>query len=236
MSDSLQVYKIDKHGAPIEVKTVNSEEATKLGDDWVLGYIDESLTHPRWSWSERRWENGAPSRSLIDQLIKEKKDILSKECEEDILSGFDFEIGDNTYHFSYDREAQVNLQERWQIFQNNMVEEMNITAHLGEEDARLTVNKEVFSKIYMQSVMAKENKIKKLREDLFPLVERAKSQSELDVIRWDMEIIEPKPESIVLKDDKTLDKELGRVESDSAVANNEIINLIVLTNMMGGMG
>ena len=170
-------------------------------------------------------------------LIKNfKKQELSSSCQEDILSGFNFIIDDKKYHFSYDREAQNNLQERWQLFQNNMVEEMNITAHLGEEDVRLTVNKEIFSTIYMQSVMAKENKIKKLREDLFPLVERAKSQSELDIIKWDMEIIEPKPESIVLKDDKTLDKELDRVESDSAVANNEIISLIMLTNMMGGMG
>lgn len=173
---------------------------------------------------------------LLEEAKENKKIELSSACREDILSGFDFEIGENTYHFSYDREAQVNLQERWQIFQNNMVEEMNITAHLGEEDVRLTVNKDIFDKIYMQSVMAKENKIKKLREDLFPLVERAKSQSELDAIRWDMEVIEPKPESIVLKDDETLDKEIDRVESDSAVANNEIINLIMLANMMGGMG
>ena len=165
-----------------------------------------------------------------------KKEELSDECQLDILSGFNHSIGGQEYHFSYDREAQVNLQERWQIFQNDMVEEMNITAHLGKEDVRLTVNKDIFGKIYMQSVMAKENKIKKLREDLFPLVERAKSQSELDAIKWDMEVIEPKPESIVLKDDKTLDKELDRVESDSAVANNEIISLIMLTNMMGGMG
>lgn len=173
---------------------------------------------------------------LLEEAKENKKRELSSSCQEDILSGFDFEIEENTYHFSYDREAQVNLQERWQIFQNNMVEEMNITAHLGEEDVRLTVNKDIFGKIYIQSVMAKENKIKKLREDLFPLVERAKSQSELDIIKWDMEVIEPKPKSIVLRDDETLDKELDRVESDSAVANNEIIGLIMLTSTMGGMG
>ena len=173
---------------------------------------------------------------LLEEAKENKKRELSSSCQEDILSGFDFEIGENAYHFSYDREAQVNMQERWQLFQNNMVEEMNITAHLGEEDVRLTVDKDIFGKIYMQSVMVKENKIKKLREDLFPLVERAKSQSELDVIKWDMEVIEPNPESIALRDDETLDKELDRVESDGAVANNEIISLIMLTNTMGGMG
>lgn len=175
-------------------------------------------------------------QDVLNIFKDEKKQDLSQSCQDDILSGFDVEIDGEKYHLSYDREAQINYHERWQLFQNNMIESMNITAHKNGEDVRLTVNKEVFSIIYMQSVMAKESKIKKLREDLFPLVERAKSQSELDIIKWDMEVIEPKPESIVLKDDKTLDKELDRVESDSAVANNEIISLIMLTNMMGGMG
>ena len=166
-----------------------------------------------------------------------KKEELSDDCQLDILSGFNHSIGGQEYHFSYDREAQANLQERWQIFQNDMVEEMNITAHLGKEDVRLTVDKEIFSKIYVQSVMAKENKIKKLREDLFPLVERAKSQTELDVIKWDMEVIEPKPESIVLKDDKTLDKEVKRVEASTAMSNAEMLNLIFMSQagVFGGM-
>lgn len=183
--------------------------------------------------AEMKWKS---ENEILEEAKKSKKEELSSSCQDDILSGFNVSIESKEYHFSYDREGQNNLQERWHLFQNNMVEEMNITAHLGQEDVRITVNKEVFNKIYMQSVVAKENKIKKLREDLFPLVERAKSQSELDIIKWDMEVIEPKPESIVLKDDKTLDKELDRIESDSAVANNEIINLITLTNMMGGMG
>ena len=200
---------------------------------WIEPDSRGSIHKDKYKKATFEWAN---KKDLLEEAKENKKRELSSSCQEDILSGFDFEIGENAYHLSYDREAQVNLQERWQIFQNNMVEEMNITAHLGEEDVRLTVNKEIFSTIYMQSVMAKESKIKKLREDLFPLVERAKSQSELDIIKWDMEVIEPKPESIVLKDDKTLDKELDRVESDSAVANNEIISLIMLTNMMGGMG
>src|SRR5699024_1625092 len=88
---------------------------------------------------------------LLDETKQAKKQELSVACEEDILSGFDFEIGDNTYHFSYDREAQTNLQERWQLFQNNMVEEMGITAKLDGEHVRLKVDSKMFDKIYLES-------------------------------------------------------------------------------------
>ena len=54
---------------------------------------------------------------LLEEAKENKKRELSSSCQEDILSGFDFGIGENAYHFSYDREAQNNLQERWQIFQ-----------------------------------------------------------------------------------------------------------------------
>ena len=167
-------------------------------------------------------------------LRNAKKEQLSNECNQDILNGFDYIIDDKKYHFSYDRESQANFQERWQLFQNNMIESMNITAHKNGEDVRLEVDKDLFSDIYMQSVMIKENKIKKLREDLYPLVDKATSQEDLNNISWSTEVIEPKPESIVLKDEQTLDKEIKRVESDNAVSTTEIMNLIVLTNMMGG--
>lgn len=176
---------------------------------WIEPDFRVSINKVEYKKATFEWAN---KRDLLEEAKENKKRELSSSCQEDILSGFNVSIENKEYHLSYDREAQANFQERWQLFQNNMVEEMNITAHLGEEDVRLTVNKDIFGKIYMQSVIAKENKINKLREDLFPLVENVKSQAELDGIKWDMEVIEPKPESIVLRDDETLDKEVKRVE------------------------
>ena len=172
---------------------------------------------------------------LLEEAKENKKRELSSECQEDILSGFDFEIGDNTYHFSYDREAQMNLQERWQLFQNNMVEEVSITAHLGEEDVRLKVDRELFDEIYLASVKTKENKIKKLREDLFPLVDNVKSKKDLDVIKWDMSVLEPKPETVILKNDELLNKEVKRVEASTAMSNAEMLSLI-FTSQAGAFG
>ena len=176
-----------------------------------------------------KWKS---EEDLLDESKQAKKQELSVACEEDILSGFDFEIGDNTYHFSYDREAQTNLQERWQLFQNNMVEEMGITAKLDGEHVRLKVDSKMFDKIYLESVKAKEDKIKKLRDDLFPLVDRATDEKDLEGIVWDMTIIEPEPDSVVFKDDALLNKEIKRVELDGAVSNSEMMKLITMMGMM----
>ena len=169
---------------------------------------------------------------LLEEAKENKKRELSSSCQEDILSGFDFEIGENTYHFSYDREAQVNLQERWQLFQNNMVDVMDITAKLDGEHVRLKVDSKMFDKIYLESVKAKEDKIKKLRDDLFPLVDRATDEKDLEGIVWDMTIIEPEPDSVVFKDDALLNKEIKRVELDGAVSNSEMMKLITMMGMM----
>ena len=169
---------------------------------------------------------------LLEEAKENKKRELSSSCQEDILSGFDFEIGDNTYHFSYDREAQTNLQERWQLFQNNMVDVMDITAKLDGEHVRLKVDSKMFDKIYLESVKAKEDKIKKLRDDLFPLVDRATDEKDLEGIVWDMTIIEPEPDSIVFKDDALLNKEVKRIELDGAISNSEMMKLITMMGMM----
>ena len=169
---------------------------------------------------------------LLEEAKENKKRELSSSCQEDILSGFDFEIGENTYHFSYDREAQVNLQERWQLFQNNMVDVMDITARLNGEHTRLKVDSKLFDEIYLESVKAKEDKIKKLRDDLFPLVDRATDERDLEGIVWDMTIIEPEPDSIVFKDDALLNKEIKRVELDGAISNSEMMKLITMMGMM----
>lgn len=174
---------------------------------------------------------------LLEEAKENKKRELSSLCQDDILSGFNASIENKEYHFSYDREAQANLQERWQLFQNNMIDRITLTAHKGEETTRIEVDREVFDDIYLSSVKAKEDKIRKLRDDLFPLVDKAKSEKDLDNIKWEMEIIEPTPETVVVKNDELLNKEIKRVEMDSAVSASEMMSLIFMTQsgMFGDM-
>lgn len=171
----------------------------------------------------------------LQEQKENKKRELSRACEESILGGFDFKINNIIHHFSYDREAQSNYQERWQLFQNNVIDTLKMTAHVNDDDVRLEVNKDLFNKIYLESVKAKENKIRKLRDDLFPLVDSARSIKDLETISWSMDIIDPKPDTIRIKDDKLLDKEIKRVEQDNALTAGELMTLIFMSQMgMGG--
>lgn len=180
------------------------------------------------------WKN---ENEILEESKASKKEELSSACQDDILSGFNISIDSKEYHFSYDREAQANLQERWQLFQNNMIDRMTLTAHKDEEATRIEVDRGVFDDIYLASVKAKEDKIRKLRDDLFPLVDKAKSEKDLANIKWEMEIIEPSPETVIIKNDELLNKEIKRVEMDSAVSASEMMSLIFMTQsgMFGGM-
>lgn len=180
------------------------------------------------------WKN---EDEILEEAKESKKEELSSACQDDILSGFNTSIENKEYHFSYDREAQANLQERWQLFQNNMIDRITLTAHKGEEATRIEVDREVFDDIYLSSVKAKEDKIRQLRDDLFPLVDKAKSEKDLDNIKWEMEIIEPSPETVVIKNDELLSKEIKRVEMDSAISASEMMNLIFMgqSGMFGDM-
>lgn len=174
------------------------------------------------------------NEDLLREEKDKKKEVLSQKCQEEILLGFESIFKEKFYRFSYDREAQANYQERWQLFQNNMIESIVVTGHpLEGGDVRLTMNKEQFDKLYLDSVMHKENCVKKLRDDIFPLVDSANAIQDVESIHWDMEIITPKPETVVVKDDKLLNGEIKRLEDESALGTSEIMNLIFMAQMQG---
>lgn len=171
---------------------------------------------------------------ILNQIKEAKKSELSLACQNRILSGFNHTVKGVDYHLSYDREAQNNYQERWQLFQNNMIESIVVTGHtLDGEDARLTMNKEQFDKLYLSSVMHKENCIKKLRDDLFPLLDSAKTIQDVESVNWNIEVLTPKPETVIIKDDKLLNQEIERLESETALGTNEIMNLMFMLQMQG---
>ena len=86
------------------------------------------------------------------------------------------------------------------MFQNNIISSINMTAHTQEkENIRLNITKDLFDEIYIASIRHKEKNIKKLREELYPLVENVKSEKDLENISWNIEIIEPVTESIRLR-------------------------------------
>src|SRR5690606_22211178 len=109
-----------------------------------------------------------------------------------------------------------------------------MTAHgLDGSDARLEVDKKIFDNIYLDSVRHKENCIKRLRDDLFPLVDNSQSAEDLNAISWETEVLEPVPDTVIVKDDKLLNEEIKRIESDNAVMSQEMLGLIMMLGMGG---
>lgn len=147
-------------------------------------------------------------KDLFNQVKKRKAEELSRECHEMILSGFKVEILGRDHHFSYDQEAQMNFQETMRLFENNLIEGLNWTAHLGEQDVRLKVNKAVFEQIYLASVKTKLEKVSYFRDELVPLVEKARNEKELERITWDFK----EKNRVRINTDNTLEKRVAKVD------------------------
>ena len=178
----------------------------------------------------------SPKAQEIENSIlrKSKKEQLSNECNQDILNGFYYIIDDETYQFGYDEEDQANFQERWLLFQNGMVDRLRISARKDGEPVRLEFNKEQFENLYLRSVQVKEQKISKLKDELYPLIDSLQHAQEIEAITWDSEVIEPTQEPIEITGDNTLDKEIERVKVDNASSSGELLNLIFMLGS-GGM-
>lgn len=169
-----------------------------------------------------------------DDLLKEskinKKNELSQECHEAIVSLLEVEIGGKKYGFSYDIEAQTNMQETYQMFQNNVIDEINWSARINKEKVRVTLNKSEFEKVYYEGIKHKQALISKLKDKLEPLVDSTKSKEELDSIHWDTEDVD----SIKLNTGETMDKniqslEMSREMSDTALM--EFVNMVMMEMM-----
>lgn len=228
-----EYIKIDSKGRVID--NYQLDENGPIPNDYKPSWGNTvSYFSPIWDFDLNKWVEEKDNHDVLKEAKNRKKSSLSLSCQECILSGFKSTLNNETYHFSYDREAQTNLSERWQLFQNNMIESIVVTGHtLNGEDVRLPMNKEQFDKLYLSSVMHKENCIKKLRDDLLPLLNSSNGMKDVESISWDMEVLTPKPETVIIKDDKLLNQEIQRLESETALGTNEIMNLMFMLQMQG---
>lgn len=167
---------------------------------------------------------------LLKESKVDKKNELSQKCHEAIISLFEVEIGRKTYGFSYDMEAQTNMQETYQMFQNNVINEISWSARSNREKIRVTLNKSEFEKVYYEGIKHKQALISKLKDKLEPLVDSTKSEEELNSISWDMEDVD----SVELNTSETMDKniqslEISREMSDTALM--EFVNMVMVGMM-----
>lgn len=170
-----------------------------------------------------KYQNGKlfkDASKALNELKQVKKDELSNTCTDIILKGFKTMIDNKEYWLSYDKEAQTNLTERWQLFQNSMITDITITVHSTIDDShkRLTVNKDQYEKIYMDSVKHKEDCISRLHDVLIPMVDNAVTIEQVKNINWSNKVIMPEEPSITVSDDTTLDKKITKTSKVSTKA------------------
>lgn len=224
-----QYFKIDNQG-----RIINTEFFEKGNEEkeYKQGWGDEVFFDPRWSFKENKWVDAKSIHKILEDLKDKKIEQLNRECRERILDGFYYEIDGDKYHFSYDKEAQANMAERWQLFQNDMIQEIKVTAHTNDKDVRLTFDKKGYNDLYLASVKHKENCISHYRDDLLPLVEQALTVEQVEAINWDTVVTEPVPSLVIVEDKNTLDKQVDKVKVEQAQGNIELLQLIF---SMGGM-
>lgn len=164
---------------------------------------------------------------LLVEFKESKKQELSQACHNEIISSFKTRVKGELYGFSYDIEAQTNMQETYQMFQNNVINEINWSARSNKEKVRVTLNKSEFEKVYYEGIKHKQALISKLKDKLEPLVDSTKSKEELDSIKWGTEDVD----SVKLNTGGTMDKNIQNLEisqemSDTALM--EFVNMVMM--------
>ena len=159
------------------------------------------------------------SDEFLDDLKENKKSELSSECHNAIIGSFESYLNGKKYEFTYDLEAQTNMQETYNMFQNNVIDEIKWTTSIDGEKKRISFSKRDFEKVYYDGVKHKQTQISKLKDVLEPMVDSAESESELDDITWDKKEID---DVIEYNIDDTIDRsidnlKIGKEMSDMAL-------------------
>lgn len=214
-------YKIDKH---------REEVPEYLVERW-----EGVISKPRYireigKWIEMAKDYEVLGFSSIDGVKREKDKELNKACSKAIVNGFKHTIDSVEYHFSYDKEAQVNFQETYHLFQNDVVNHVMWTARYGEGKVRIPLTKESFNEVYYESVKHKLNTISYYRDVLAVELSRAKTVDEIQAIRWQDNItIDAQAE---IKSGNTIEDRIIKNEIAQAEGDAELLNILLMGMMM----
>lgn len=129
-----------------------------------------------------------------DALIttREKKDReLNMECSKRILEGFIHNIDGVDYWFSYDIEAQLNMQGVKKMLDEGSITSKRWTVRIGGKDgeySRVDVTKPVMDAISLTALQHVDDKVSWYRDVLMPIINNSTSVTEIDAVHWDMEV------------------------------------------------
>lgn len=161
---------------------------TPVGSD-PLSFEVESLSHPIFDDPSRyKMIDGNLVFDNSDALDKAKanKDFeLNQACNDSILSGFDHVINGETYHFSFDTEAQLNFQGVRPLLSEGIVSKVDWTVSKNGTYHRIPVDKKLMDELTVAILMHKDGNVRKYRNQLLPKVYEATTVEEVNSINWD---------------------------------------------------
>ncbi len=206
---------IDENGYVLERYVFDVENGDVLPKDCrPLWPQTARFYEPRYNDTTKSWEEGADTASLQaenERIKTNMKAIFSKNCQESILLGFECEVEGMVYHFAYDQEAQLNFQDTYSLFENNMVDTIMWSAQKDNEKVRLSLGKTLFTKVYLTGVKHKNSCLSYYHDTLLPLLQNATTIEETKTVSWQSENINRK--LLVLNENNTIEKKLQAVDA-----------------------
>ncbi|UVD43024.1 deoxyuridine 5'-triphosphate hypothetical protein [Enterococcus phage TJE1] len=182
--------------------------------------------------------NGKLTKDTAIELLNLKdmlKVELDQQCMEAILDGFNYPLTNSeTLHVSYSRNKQQYFEEIKSLFERKIVTRIN-WEFITEDGTAVTkeLDEVEFLTLYTFASLVKKAKMSKLKEKLYPLVDKQSSKEDLLNISWESIPDEPLPDKPVI--DLNGDGEISQDEFDALVKENKELKQKVEFNEMALM-
>lgn len=199
------------------------EQSWKLVFDWETNEWIETATE----WEKLGYEN---EEQALTELKQAKITELKAICKQQIESGFIV----NGVGYHYDTTDQINFQDTYQLFSNNIITEITWNVYVNGEKERIKLNKEQFQKVYLTGIKHKTDILSRLNDVLIPMVMEAENKETVARIYWDEGLDSPE---ISMKEDKTLEKQIDSLskttQSIQSTSMTTMLALVQVSNMIG---
>lgn len=166
--------------------------------------------------------NWKTEEDILGELKNEKINDLKSECNQKIIYGFTL---DNE-HYSYSQEKQINFQDTYQLFLNNMITEISWNAYVDGEKTRVALDKDNFQRVYLAGVKHKVDTMSRLNDVLIPMINNAESKEVIARIYWDEGL---DSESLKLDTGNTMGTKIEKVEKTTKeVQDSSVTTMMAL--------
>lgn len=220
-----QYFQVDTQGKIVGTEFFEPQDAPP---NYKLGWGDVIFFDPIWDYATGEWKENRELEEVLASTRNQKLGEMSNMCQESILAGFYSRVNGVEYKFKYDREAQLNFQDAYNLFQNNLLLEVGWTVRIGEEKQRIKLNKATFTGVYTDAIKHKNENINHLYEAVTQRVEAAKTLEEIRAIEWSEE-----KDKLIFKTDEMLNKkidEISVIEKETSAQKGH--NMYIETTLM----